>query len=95
MRFQRFSKIFYISNNALLLRKSPQSLRWLQWKLNKKSSSGFVTVLRIQGNKSSPKSSEILTEFFNFYKTLYSASNTSGEKISQFLHKYKFYIWMP
>lgn len=89
-------EISKIQLNTLYLKqcyatKSPQSIMWLQWKLNKKISSRYIMTLKIKEHNSSSKSSDILAEFTNFYKALYSSSNPSLEKIQQFLQKYRFF----
>lgn len=69
--------------------KSPYSLCWLKWEVNKKSSK-FITFLKSNNTHIANKSKDILGEFTTFYKNLYTSVNPSFSSFVDFLHSTSF-----
>lgn len=81
-----------VQKNLLYLKqkfvtRSPHSIHWLKWKLDKVRASRMITALKSKDNKTLHKTKDIIKEFFSFYKSLYSLSKPSEIDISHFFGK--------
>lgn len=70
----------------------PRFLRWLKWKAAKSSSSKFITSLRKNDNSIVFQSHQILKEFTDFYRNLYSSGNPPSQAISSYLDSTNFSV---
>lgn len=67
--------------------RSPRFLRWLKWRASKVVSSNFITSIKSRKNSIVTHPKSILSEFYSFYKQLYSSSNPSMEDINEYLSR--------
>lgn len=64
--------------------KSPHSIRWLKWKLEKVKASRMVTALKSKDQTVLHKIKDIVRECFLFYQSLYSSDHPPNAEISSF-----------
>lgn len=67
--------------------RSPHSIKWLKWKLEKARASKMVTAVKTNNSTLIPKSKDIVKEFHSFYKSLYSSDKPSSADALNFLKK--------
>lgn len=64
---------------------SPKALRLLAWKVRQKAASRTINSIRLWNGLTTSANSEILQAFVDYYKQLYSSSDSSPSSLSLFL----------